>query len=433
MAAGGEAKTKVAGLQRLAVLALSALLIVLFAGFAIAQGIGQPSVPSGDVAIVQNVPDELGRVSEEEFDRAIEQQTSQASLKEAPEPGSDKYEELTKAALGELFDAIWIKGEGEELGITVTDKEIEAELAQIKKTNFPTEKVYKEFLESSHFTQEDVDKRVELQLLSTQIQEQVSEEAPQPTSSEINDYYDESKATQYRTKPSRNVRVVISEKEEDAAKAKAILVKDNSDDSWKKVAAKYSTDPTSKSKGGLLENVSEETLQEPLKKDVFGAAPGELVGPIEYQSNYMVLEVVKVNPEETQPLEEVEAQIKSQLEQQMQQEFFSEFVSAYQGKWTSRTFCADGYVIERCANYTSSSHPSSAPSACYEADPETPATECPAPVQLATPALPGTTSILKPQGERLAQRPVPEGTGNSTSAAAEGTPVPTEETPPTGE
>lgn len=414
-------------------LALSALLIALFVGFAIAEGIGQPSVPSGDVALVQGVPEEDGRISKEDLDRAIEQQGSQAGLKKAPKPGSDKYDELSKAALEELLDAIWIKGEGEELGITVTDKEIEAELEQIKKQNFGSDKAYKEFLKTSHFTQEDVDKRVELQVLSNAIQKQISEEAPSPTSSEITASYEEGKATQFTSKPSRDVRVVINEDKKEAEKAAAILGKDNSAASWKKVAEKYSSDPTSKAKGGLLEGLGEETLEEPLKSAVFDGQKGELVGPIKYQTNYLVLEVVKVNPEDVKPLDEVEAQIKSTLEQQKQQAFFSEFISAYQGKWTSRTFCAEGYAIERCANYKGNGRTASAPPACYEADPETPATECPAPVQQNTPALPGTTTILKPEGERLPQRPVPESSESKASAPTEGAAVPTEEAPPTGE
>ncbi|HEY3492386.1 MAG TPA: hypothetical protein VGK43_05505, partial [Solirubrobacterales bacterium] len=89
----------------MALILFGALLVLLFAGFAIAQGIGSPSVPSGDVAIVEDVPDEIGgSVSQEDFDRAMLQQVAQGKLKKAPEPGSDKYEELKEAALGELID-----------------------------------------------------------------------------------------------------------------------------------------------------------------------------------------------------------------------------------------------------------------------------------------------------------------------------------------
>ena len=38
---------------------------------------------------------------------------------------------------------------------------------------------------------------MKLQMLSNQIQEQITEEAPAPSSSEIEDYYEAAKATQY--------------------------------------------------------------------------------------------------------------------------------------------------------------------------------------------------------------------------------------------
>ena len=63
---------KSAGLQRLALLAFGALFVLLFVVFAIAQGIGDPSVPSGDVAVVEDAPDGLGPVTEAEFQHALD-------------------------------------------------------------------------------------------------------------------------------------------------------------------------------------------------------------------------------------------------------------------------------------------------------------------------------------------------------------------------
>ena len=71
--------------------------------------------------------------------------------------------------------------------------------------------------------------------------------------------------------------------------------------------------------------------------------------------------MVKLNPEKVKPLTEVKSEISSQLTQEAQQEYFTEFVTAYQSKWQSRTFCASGFVIERCANYKGSGHPPTAP------------------------------------------------------------------------
>lgn len=425
---------RAAGRQRLALILFGALLVVLFAGFAVGQGLGSPSVPSGDVAIVEDVPDELGQVSQEDFDRAMVQQVAQAKLSKAPEPGSDKYEEMKTAALGELLDQIWIQGQAEELGISVTEKQVEDELATIKKQSFGSDRAYEKFLKESKFSQEDVNDRVRLQLLSTQIQEKVNGEAPKPSSEEIQAYYDAEKAAQFTTGETRDVRLIINKDKAQVEAAKKELEKDSSEESWKAVASKYSTDPTSKNKGGLQQGISEEFLQGPLKAAVFGSATGELAGPVKFQTNYILVEVVKLNPADEQKLPEVKAQIESTLGQEIQQEFFSEFVTDYQTKWEQRTFCADDYVIERCSNYSGDGRPSNASPACYEADPKTPAKECPAPVTPISPALPGSVTEAEPKGERFPQRPLPEqSAGAGEGAVPSPTGAPPTGAPPTGE
>jgi foldase protein PrsA len=432
-------QSRKSGQQRLALLTFAALFVALFAGFAIAQGIGEPTVPSGDAAIVKSVPAGEASVSEAEVKRVMLQQAASAKLKKAPKPGEKKYKELQDAALGELLDSIWIQGEAEELGLEATPKQIATELAQIKKQNFKTPTAYREFLKTSHFTPADVDKRVRLQVLSTKIQEAINQKAPTPSESEIADYYNASKATQYTTKPTRDVRLIVNKSKAKTEEAKKLLDKDDSPASWKKVAAKYSLDPTSKSKGGLQEGLSEELLkgQEPLLTAIFKNPTGVVVGPVNLQGNYFVVEAVKLNPEKVQSLGEVKAQIKSQLAQQLAQEAFSEFVSSYQSKWQSRTFCASDFATERCANYVSSGHPSSAPAACYEADPKGGAPkECPAPVLQVAPAMPGTVTVLKPKGEPLPQRPRPEGlkeSGVENLTLPEGVTPGAGAAPPTGE
>ncbi len=413
----GQSKRS-AGLQRFALVLFAAVFVVLFVGFAIAQGIGEPSVPSGDVALVQNVPSDVSHVSEADFKKALLRQVAQGGLKKAPKPGEAKYDELKKAALGELLDAIWIQGEAEELGISATQKQIATELAQIKQQNFKEPGTYAKFLKTSHFTQADVNARVKLQLLSTQIQERITKSAPPASKSEISDYYNASKATQFTTKPTRDVRIVVNKDKAKAAKAKAQLSKDDSPTNWKKVVGESSS-PTAKAKGGLSPGISEEVLKGPLKTAIFGSATGEVIGPVNYEGSFFVVEVEKLNPEKVQTLDEVRSQISAQLAQQTQQTFFSEFVTQYQSKWTSRTFCASGFVIERCANYVGSGHPASAPPGCYEAHPKGgPPKECPDPVAQVAPALPGSTTVLKPQGERLPQRPRPEGLEESAAGGA---------------
>lgn len=384
---------------------------MLFIGFAVAQGIGSPSVPSGDVLKVQDVSDELGSVSQKEFDRAFALQVKGAKLKKAPKPGSKKYEEVKEGTLTELIEGIWIRGQAEEMGITVTDKQVEEELAEIKKTSFPTPSAYKKFLNESGFTEADVNDRVELQVLVNAIQEKVNSEAPAPSEAEISAYYEEEKEAQFTEKESRDVRLIINKDKAKVEAAKKALEADNSPANWKKVAPKYSSDPTSKTKGGLQEGITEEFLKGELKEAIFGSATGELKGPIKFETNWILVEVVKLNPAKEKQLPEVKAQIEETLKSEKQQKYLGEFAKDFESRWNSRTFCASGYVISKCANYSGSGRPANAPAACYEADPKTPATECPSPVTPIKPALPGSVTVQKPEGEPFPQRPLPESSG----------------------
>jgi foldase protein PrsA len=407
-----------AGRKRLAVVVFAVLLVGLFVGFAVAQGIGQPSVPAGAVAIVKGVPSDLGTVTEGEFKKALLQQVGQSGLKKVPKQGEKKYEELKTATMTELLSEVWIQGEAEELGLSVTPKQVATQFAQVKKTNFPTPKAYKQFLKESHFTQEDVNNRVKIQLLSTQVQEAVSRSAVPASNAEIADYYEAEKNTQFTTKPSRDIRVIINKKKSEVEKAKAALEKDNSPKGWKKVAAKYSTDPSTKGSGGLQQGVTEEFVKGALKNAIFGPPTGQLTGPVKYETNYFLVEVVKLNPEKVKPLGEVKKEISTTLNQKKQEEAFSEFVAGYQSKWTSRTYCASGFETESCSNYVGSGHPKSAVPGCYEANPKPPPAECPAPVAQLVPAMPGTVTIAKPKGEPLPQRPQPPAAASPAGGAA---------------
>jgi parvulin-like peptidyl-prolyl isomerase len=409
-AKAGQRRGKAAGRQRLALIVFGALLVLLFLGFAIAQGLTGPSVPSGDVAHISSVPDEFADIGEDELNRSIARlaTSGEEKAKKPPKPGSKKYDELQTKAMTELIEGVWIRGQAEELGIDVTEKQVADELASIKKQNFPTDAAYKKFLAESKFSQEEVDQLVELQIVTKEIQEQVSAQAPKPSGDQIEAYYEAEKEAQFTTKESRDVRLILNEDEGEVEAAKAALEEDSSPASWKKAAKKYSSDPTSASKGGLQEGITEEFLKGPLKTAIFDSPTGELVGPVKFEKNYVLVEVVKLNPEKEQTLAEAKPQIESTLGQQTQQEYLSEFVTGFDTKWTQRTVCADDFTMEKCGNFKGSGHPANASPACYEADPKTPAKECPSPVTPISPALPGSISVTKPKGEPFPQRPQPE-------------------------
>ena len=112
-----------------------------------------------------------------------------------------------------------------------------------------------------------------------------------------------------------------------------------------------------------------------------------------------MIEVEKVTPAETTPLEEATEQIKQTLVAARQQELATKFQNDFQTKWIARTFCAEGFRIDRCANAEPVADP------CTKEVAESQG--CPAPVPSTRPIQPGTNAVFgAPAATGLPQGPI---------------------------
>jgi parvulin-like peptidyl-prolyl isomerase len=404
----GQTKSSGGG-GRYALILFAIVFLVLFIGFAVVQGIGAPTVPDGDVAVLHEAPADLSHVSEAKFKHALNIQLAQEG-KKAPKPGEARYESFERVTMAEVLENTWLEAEAEAEGITITDKQVQTELEKIKSENFPTEAEYQKFLKQQHFTQADVDERVRLKVIVTQLQEILGSKAPNPSDAQIEAYYNENLNSQFTELRHVNIRFLSNANKATLEKAKIELEKDSSPASWKKLAPKYSTDPTTRKKGGFQEGLSEELVtEEPLRGALFETPVHQLAGPVKYQNRYILLEPVKIFPEQVKTLKEATPEIAATLGEEMKTEYINGYSEEFGVRWSAQTRCADGFVFERCGNFTGPFRVSGASPECFEANPKKgrPA-ECPAPVIQIKPALPGTVSILKPKGEPLVQHPVPD-------------------------
>jgi foldase protein PrsA len=334
--------------RRIVLIGFGALFVALFAIYGVANGIGNPSVPSGDVAVVQDAPN--GHITTAEFQAALQQAASRQGVQKVPAPSDPSYSALHDSAMSDVLLARWVRGEADERGITLSDSEIANQLQQVIKQQFGGQKQFQQFLKQAHFTPQQARDRVELQMLSNEIQKQVLK-TPSVSNSEIQDFYDANKA-QFAQPETRDVRQILNKDQAKVQQAKSLLEKDDSAASWKKVAAKYSTDKATKDNGGLRSAVAKGQSDPALEGPIFSAAQGQLVGPLKGQGGFYVIEVAKVTPAQTTPLSKASAQIKQQLVQGKQQQIAQNFQQDFLDKWTARTFCASGYVIDRCENFT---------------------------------------------------------------------------------
>ena len=79
------------------------------------------------------------------------------------------------------------------------------------------------------------------------------------------------------------------------------------------LARQHSDDPGSKDEGGDLGWFGRGRMVPEFEEAVFGAKPGEIVGPIKSQYGYHLIRVEGFRPERIQPFEEVEVQVRARV------------------------------------------------------------------------------------------------------------------------
>lgn len=396
---------------------LAVFLVAFFVVVAIAQGIGNPSVPSDDVAVVEDAPD--GNISKDEFDTALEQTAAGQQIK-VPSPDSPQYATIRDTALSNLITTRWIAGEAEDRGISVSDTEIDNYIKQQFGDQF------EQAAKQAGFTQDQARQQVEFILLGQELQKEVvGTGTPSVPQDLVQRFYDANRA-QFTQPETRDVREIVNKDQAKVEEAKSILEQDDSPASWKKVAAKFSTDKATKSNGGLRKAVAQGQSEPALDEQIFSAPTGVLVGPFKGQAGFFVIEVDKVTPESVTPLSKIESQIKQQLAQGLQQEVATRAQQSITDKWTSRTFCAEGYVVQQCSNFT----------------PPTQTTPGAPPVTSSGAVQPGETTVFPgqaptalPQGPQYPapkQQPAVLGPGGAPTLPPGAAPPPTGAPPPGG-
>jgi peptidyl-prolyl cis-trans isomerase C len=156
------------------------------------------------------------------------------------------------------------------------------------------------------------------------VQEQVTGNA-EPSDEEIQKYYEKNKEAQFTTPEQRCARHILFNKDQ---KQKAEDVQKQLEDGadFAKLAKENSQDPGSAEKGGDLGCLGKgETVPE-FEDATFGAEQGEIVGPVQTEFGYHIIEVTDAKPEQTRPLSEVESQIRSQLSTEEESEAFSKWL-----------------------------------------------------------------------------------------------------------
>jgi foldase protein PrsA len=306
-------------------------------------GGGSGSLGSGDVAVVSGE-----HITKARFDEVLAQQkrSLESQGQSVPKAGTTAYSALQAQVITALVQNAEFEKEASKLGVTVSDKDVQTQLDQIKKQYFGnSETKYQQELKKQGYTDSAVRDQIRNQLLAQRLFDKVTATVT-ATDKQVHDYYVAHKS-QYP--PSRDVQEILVGKNKQAL-AQQIYTKLKGGASYATLAKQYSQDPGSKDTAGKFTAKKGQDVPE-FDAAVFSKAKtGTLLKPVETkQYGWFVIKLV--GDTKPTPESQVAETIRSQLDQQDRNQEMTNWVTR-----VTKSYC-NGGKIKYQAGYQPSPDP----------------------------------------------------------------------------
>jgi foldase protein PrsA len=286
------------------VLLLCALVSLALAGC----GGGDEDVPADAVAVVDG--EEIAR---SDYEALITQakKSYKNQKRDFPAAGSQEFQTLRNQAVQFLVQREQFAQEAENLDVDVTDKAIDARLAQIQKQYFGGDKAkYEKQLKEQGITEKQVRNDIRAQIISEKIFSEVTGEV-KVTDDQIEDYYEKNKA-QYSQPESREVRHILVKTK---AQADDLYTQLQGGGDFAALAKKFSEDTGSKANGGKL-TISKGQTVAPFDQTAFLLKKNDISKPVKTEFGYHIIQPLgETKAAKVTPIGEVKESIKQQLQQ----------------------------------------------------------------------------------------------------------------------
>ena len=321
-------------MRLLRILALPALLLVVL--LAAGCGGGTKSVPSNAVAVVGS-----DTISKAQFNFLIDGARRAYKARKTPFPkaGTTQFKSIEDQAVSYLVQQDELEQKAKELGVSVTAKDVQTRLAQIKTQYFGgSEKRYKAQLAAQGLTQAQIEQDLHAQILSEKLYNKVTADV-KVSDAEVSAYYLAHKST-YSTQASRDVRHILVNSKSLADQLEGQL-KGGAD--FGALAKKYSKDPGSAAKGGKLTISKGQTVPQ-FDKEAFALKTGETSPPVHTQYGWHIIQALSpVKPAKQTPLASVKDQIRQQILQTKKTDTMTKWVDGVKKDFAKKTRYAAGY------------------------------------------------------------------------------------------
>jgi foldase protein PrsA len=323
--------------SRVAFVLLGAALALLLT----ACGGGQ-SVPPGAVAVVNGT-----EISRSDLDTWVSQakKSYQAQKQVFPKVGTSEYQSIQSEYVAFLVQNAEFEQAAQDLGITITEKDIDKGVEDSIKTKFGgSRQKFEKALKDQNFPESMYRQIIRVSVLGQKIYDAITKDVKVPEK-DILAYYQQN----YQA-PSREIRhIVISKKNADGQvdypKSKALAdqiyrqLKSGAD--FAALAKKYSADTSSAAVGGKYTAVQGRDVPE-FDAAAFSLKTGEISKPVKTTYGYHVIQALK--DVVRTPLSKVEAGIRASLLQQKKQQVSAQWAQDLAKKYKSKISYATGFA-----------------------------------------------------------------------------------------
>ncbi len=265
----------------------------------------------------------------------------QFSQQLADDPEGEVLQQAETDVLNSLIQAQLLEqGAEEDFGVEVGQTEVDEQRATLVE-EVGGEEQFNALVEQNGLSDEQVEFELRRAALIDAVTAALAEES-EITDEQVETFYEENRDTRFG--PSAQARHILVE---DEATAQQAIDRIAGGEDFAAIATELSTDPGSAAQGGELGQLTPGQTVEAFDAAVFSSPVGEVVGPIQTEFGYHVLEVTE-RSDEPQPLADVEDEIRDELSQASTQEDFNAFlqeqaqssevtVNPRFGEWDSET------------------------------------------------------------------------------------------------
>lgn len=262
--------------------------------------------PGGDPTVAATVNGEDIPIAEvERRFEAVAANPQFASQVEEDEDG-EFTAQVQASLLSDLIESAIVRQGAEERGLEITDADVETRTQEI--VDQMGQDQFDDFIEQSGMSAEDVEQQIRDLVRRERLQEELAADV-EVDDEDVAAFYEENRESRYERASARHILVETEEE------AQEVLDRLEAGEDFAEVAQDVSTDTGSAERGGELGEFGRGQMVPAFDEAVFNAEVGEIVGPVETDFGFHVIEVTD---RVSQELDDVAGDIREELAQREQ-------------------------------------------------------------------------------------------------------------------